>query len=445
MFESLSERLQGIFRKLGARGKLTESNITEGLREVRVALLEADVNYKVVKDFIDKVTKRAVGQEVIRSITPSQQIIKIVSDELTALMGPVDHSIAFNTNNAPTVFMMVGLQGSGKTTSCAKFAKYLMKKYNRRPLLVAADIQRPAAIEQLKVLGKQLDIPVFTKAGLQPPQICHESIKFAEQNMRDTIILDTAGRLHVNQELMDELRDIKRRAAPQHIFLVSDAMTGQDAVNSAKEFNSAMDITGVIMTKLDGDARGGAAMSIKAITGKPIKFTGVGEKTENFEEFHPDRMASRILGMGDVVSLVERVQQNITSEEADALQQKMKKKELNFQDFLEQLQKMKKMGPFKELLGMIPGLGGMADNVDEKEFKRFEAIILSMTKEEREHPELLDGGRRKRIATGSGSSIQAVNTLLKNFRDMKKMMSDLTKGKMGKLGKMGFGKMPFNQ
>lgn len=432
MFESITEKLQGIFRKLSARGRLTEKNIQEGMREVRLALLEADVNYKVVKDFINKVTQRAIGQEVIKSITPAQQIIKIVRDEMIDLMGPVDSTIKFSPT-PPTIIMMVGLHGCGKTTTCVKLARYLVKKAHG-PLLVAADIQRPAAIEQLKILGQQHQIPVYTEEIGAASRICAKSLEFARSNNRDVIILDTAGRLHINQELMDELKEIVSRVRPHHSFLICDAMTGQDAVNSAKEFNTQMPLDGIILTKLDGDARGGAALSIKAVTGKPIKFVGIGEKINDFEEFHPDRMASRILGMGDIVTLVEKAQTTVDLERAQKLEEKIRKSELNLQDFLEQFQQIKKMGPLKELLGLIPGLGSAMKEVDDQELKRLEAIILSMTKEERFNPEIIDGRRRLRIARGSGTSTAQVNSLLKQFKEMKKMMKDM--GKMSKMGKL---------
>jgi signal recognition particle subunit SRP54 len=452
MFETITEKLQDVFRKFTARGRLSESNIQEGLREVRLALLEADVNYKVVKDFIDRVTQRAIGQDVIKSVTPGQQIIKIVYDEMVGLMGPPaspaggqggqDGTIKFN-NTPPTVIMMVGLHGCGKTTTCAKLAKYLVKQ-TRHPLLVAADVQRPAAVEQLKILGQQNQIPVYTEPACAaasagrpastPPRICANSLKFASENNCDIIILDTAGRLHIDEDLMAELKEIVKRVSPHQTFLVCDAMTGQDAVNSAREFHQQIPLDGVILTKLDGDARGGAALSVKAVTGRPIKFVGIGEKIDNFEEFHPDRMASRILGMGDVVSLVEKAQATIDADQALKLEEKIRKNELNLQDFLDQLKQLKKMGPIKDLLGMIPGLGGAVKEVDDKELKHIEAIVLSMTPEERFNPEVLDGKRRLRISRGSGTSVQQVNSLLKQFKGMKKMMKDM--GKMGKMSKM---------
>ncbi|MFH1228732.1 MAG: signal recognition particle protein [Planctomycetota bacterium] len=435
MFDAITEKLQAAFRKLAGRGKLTEKNIQDGLREVRMALLEADVNYKVVKDFIDRVTKRAIGQDVIQSIAPAQQIIKIVHDELVTLMGPVDSSVHF-ASQPPTVIMMIGLQGCGKTTTCAKLARFLSKK-GKRPLLVAADIQRPAAVEQLQALGKQLNIPVYSEAMGPPPRICAQSIKFANANNLDVVILDTAGRLHINQELMDELKEIIRRTQPHHIFLVADAMTGQDAVNSAKSFDEQSPLSGVILTKLDGDARGGAALSIKAVTGKPIKFVGIGEKPDNFEEFHPDRMASRILGMGDVISLVEKAQSVMDEDKAKKLQEKMLKNKLDLQDFLDQLQQIKKMGSLKDMLAMIPGIGGALKNVDmdDKQLKRIEAIIQSMTPLERTEPDIIDGKRKLRISKGSGTSVAEINSLLKQFTEMQKMMKNIGKMPKSMMGK----------
>jgi len=434
MFESITEKLQAVFRKLSGQASLTEKNIQDGLREVRLALLEADVNYKIVKDFIDTVTKRAVGKDVINSITPAQQIIKIVNDELVALMGPVESGIKF-ASEPPTIFMLVGLQGCGKTTTCAKLARYLTKKAHQ-PLLVAADVQRPAAVDQLKALGKQLDLPVYNEKNTTPVRICENSIKFARQNNLDTIILDTAGRLHINQELMDELKEISHRLKPQYVFLVADAMTGQDAVNSAKSFDSWLPLNGIILTKLDGDTRGGAALSIKAVTGKPIKFVGIGEKTDNFEEFYPERMASRILGMGDIVSLVEKAQETMDETKAKKLEEKLRKNKLDLQDFLEQLQQIKKMGSLKDIIAMIPGVGSAIKNmdIDDKHIKKIEAIIQSMTPYERENPEVLDGKRRTRISRGSGTTLADVNQLIKQFNEMQKMMKNM--GKMGKMGKM---------
>ncbi|NUM35055.1 MAG: signal recognition particle protein [Candidatus Brocadiae bacterium] len=444
MFETISKKFQEVTRKLFSPAHLTEKNIEQGLQEIRTALLDADVNYKVAKDFIDKIKTKAVGVEVLKSISPAQQIVKIVYDELKDLMGPVDHSIHTSTGSV-TVIMMVGLQGSGKTTTCAKFARYLREKHSYKPLLVAADIQRPAAIEQLTILGQSLEIPVFSNPALTPPKICQESLRYAKEKGNDLVILDTAGRLHIDEELMKEVGYIKALAKPDNIFLVTDAMTGQDAVNSAQEFNARLDIDGVILTKLDGDARGGAALSIKAVTGKPIKFIGVGEKLDKLEEFHPERMASRILGMGDVVSLVEKAQAVINEEEALEMQQKLLDASFTLQDFLNQFQMIKKMGNIQDLLGMLPGgLGVQFQNmpIQDKEFAKVEAIISSMTLEERKNPDVLDGRRRIRVAKGSGTSIEQVNHLLKQFREMRNMMRNLGSGRMGgMLGSM-LGKIP---
>ncbi|MBW7899324.1 Signal recognition particle protein [Candidatus Brocadiaceae bacterium B188] len=422
MFESIANSLEGVLGKFRGKGRLTESNIKDGLHEVRLALLEADVNYKVVKDFIQHVTERAVGEEVIKSIAPGQQIVKIVHDELIKLMGESDTAIPFR-DGEPTMIMLVGLQGSGKTTTAGKLAKTILSK-GRKPLLVAADIQRPAAIEQLKILGQQLNVPVYFEPASQPVKICKDAVAYARTNIHDVVIFDTAGRLHIDDDLMLELREIKQKLEPHQIYFVCDSMTGQDAVNSAKEFNTRLGFDGVILTKLDGDTRGGAALSIRSVVGKPIKFVGIGEKLDRLEEFHPDRMASRILGMGDVVSLVERAQQAFDMEEAQKLSRKIQNDTLGLDDFLLQLQQIKKMGPLKEVLGMIPGLGNKMDglNVDEKQLQRVEAIIRSMTIEERTSPDMVNGSRRQRVANGSGTTIQDVNQLLKQFRAMKKMM-----------------------
>lgn len=421
MFESITGSLDTIFNKLRGKGRLTEENIKEGLREVRVALLEADTNYLVVKNFVQKVTDRAVGDDVIRSVTPGQQIVKIVHDEMINLMGSGDSAIPYVDGDI-TILMLVGLQGSGKTTTSGKLANFIMSK-GRRPLLVAADVQRPAAIEQLQVLGKQLNIPVFSEKGMTPVKICRGAVKFAKANNHDVVILDTAGRLHIDEELMLELNDINNKVKPTQIYFVCDAMTGQDAVNSAKEFNLQLGLDGVILTKLDGDTRGGAALSIKAVIGKPIKFVGVGEKLDKLEEFHPDRMASRILGMGDVVSLVEKAQKVIDEEDAAKLGKKIKDGSLTLDDFLKQLQQIRRMGPLKDIMGMIPGLGkkmkGM--QVDEKQMENVEAIIHSMTREERMQPDIIEGNRKNRIASGSGTNVLDVSQLLKQFKQMKKM------------------------
>lgn len=438
-FESLSERLQEIFKKLRGKGKLTEKDIKEAMREVKVALLEADVNFKVVKDFINSVTEKALGQEVMESLTPGQQVIKIVNDELIALMGSTQSRLNIG-NKVPAVIMMVGLQGSGKTTACGKLAN-LLKKQGKNPLLVACDVVRPAAIKQLQVVGANVNVPVFTMGDkVSPVDIAKASIDYARSHNSDVIIIDTAGRLHIDEELMEELVNIKKAVQPDEILLVVDAMTGQDAVNVASSFNERLDITGVILTKLDGDTRGGAALSIKAVTQKPIKYVGTGEKLTDLEPFYPDRMASRILGMGDVLTLIEKAQAAIDEKKAQELGQKLLTKQFTLEDFLEQLQSLKNMGPLDQLLSMIPGMNkNMLKNVDisEKDLKRIEAIIQSMTKEERQNPSIINGSRKKRIAKGSGTTIQQVNSLLKQFEETKKMMKkfadidkDLKKGKM---------------
>ena len=436
MFESITNSLEGVFSKLRGKGRLTESNIKDGLHEVRLALLEADVNYKVVKDFIQHVTERAVGEEVIKSIAPGQQVIKIVHDELIKLMGESDTAIPFMEGDQ-TLIMLVGLQGSGKTTTAGKLAKTILSK-GRKPLLVAADVQRPAAIEQLKVLGQQLNIPVYFEENSQPVKICKNAVKYARESTNDVVIFDTAGRLHIDDDLMFELKEIKQKLEPHQIYFVCDAMTGQDPVNSAKEFDAQLGFDGVILTKLDGDTRGGAALSIRAVTGKPIKFVGIGEKLDRLEEFHPDRMASRILGMGDVVSLVEKAQQAIDLEEAQKLSKKIQDDSIGLDDFLAQLQQIKKMGPIKDILSMIPGVGSKVDglNVDEKQLQRLEAIIRSMTTDERLNPDIINGSRRQRVANGSGTTIQDVNQLLKQFKSMKKLMKHF-KGNPKSLKKMG--------
>ncbi len=427
MFESITDSLNKVFKKLSGRGALSEANIQEGLREVRQALLAADVNFKVTKDFIEKVTQAAIGQDVIKGINPAQQIVKIVHDELVALMGPVEPGIPFSAT-PPTIILMAGLQGSGKTTTCAKLARWLLKK-GKKPMMVAADVQRPAAIEQLKTLGRQLDVPVYSEEGGRPPMICLRSLKAAEEQQRDVVILDTAGRLHIDAALMAEVKEVADKTKPHQIYLVCDSMTGQDAVNSAKAFNETLPLHGVILTKLDGDARGGAALSVKQVTGKPIKFIGIGEKIEAFDEFRPQGMADRILGMGDVISLVERAQEAMDQDKAADMQRKFMRNEFTLQDFLDQFQVVRKMGPLKDLMAMIPGFGGMADQVNEDDFKHMEAIIQSMTREERTRPEIISGTRRKRISRGCGRSIQEVNTMLKQFKETKKMMKGMTKFK----------------
>ncbi|MBE3579213.1 MULTISPECIES: signal recognition particle protein [Caldanaerobacter] len=438
-FESLSERLQGVFKKLRGKGKLTEKDIKEAMREVKVALLEADVNFKVVKDFINSVTEKALGQEVMESLTPAQQVIKIVHEELIKLMGSVESRLNLGSK-VPAVIMMVGLQGSGKTTACGKLAN-LLKKQGKNPLLVACDTVRPAAIKQLQVLGANINVPVFTMGDkVDTADIAKASIDYAKSHNVDVVIIDTAGRLHIDDELMEELVRIKEAVHPDEILLVADAMTGQDAVNVASSFNERLDITGVILTKLDGDTRGGAALSIKAVTQKPIKYVGIGEKLGDIEPFYPDRMASRILGMGDVLTLIEKAQAAIDEKKALEMGQKILSKQFTLEDFLEQLRSLKNMGPLDQLLAMIPGVNkSVLKNVEvsEKDLKRIEAIILSMTKEERQNPSIINGSRKRRIARGSGTTIQEVNNLLKQFEETKKMMKrfadidkDLKRGKL---------------
>ncbi|EAE1252863.1 signal recognition particle protein, partial [Listeria monocytogenes] len=421
----------------------------EMMREVRLALLEADVNFKVVKQFIKTVSERAVGADVMKSLTPGQQVIKIVQEELTSLMGGEESKIG-TADRPPTVIMMVGLQGAGKTTTSGKLANLLRKKYNRKPLLVAADIYRPAAIKQLETLGKQLDMPVFSLGDqVSPVEIAKQAIAKAKEEHLDYVIIDTAGRLHIDETLMDELKQVKEIATPTEILLVVDSMTGQDAVNVAQSFNEQLEITGVVLTKLDGDTRGGAALSIRSVTGKPIKFIATGEKMEALETFHPDRMASRILGMGDVLSLIEKAQTDVDTEKMKAMEQKMKDNSMTLDDFLEQLQQVKQMGPLDELLKMMPGANKMKGldnmNVDDKQLGHIEAIIKSMTKNEKDNPDIINASRRKRIARGSGRPVQEINRLLKQFGEMKKMMKQMTGGGKGKKGKNPFGnfKMPF--
>lgn len=443
VFESLADKLQNTFKALRGKGKLTEADVKAAMREVKLALLEADVNFKIVKEFVQKVTDRAIGQEVMSSLTPGQQVIKIVNEELTTLMGTTRSKLTFSSSPV-SVYMMVGLQGSGKTTTCGKLGNYL-KKQGKKPLLVACDIYRPAAIKQLQVVGDSLSIPVFTMGEINPVEITKAAINHANRYGNDVVILDTAGRLHIDETLMNELVEIKKAARPTEILLVVDAMTGQDAVNVAESFNAQLGIDGLIMTKLDGDTRGGAALSVKAVTGKPIKFAGIGEKLSELEEFHPDRMASRILGMGDVLTLIEKAQSTFDEESARKLEKKMKKGNFDFEDFLSQLQQMKKMGPIGDLLGMIPGLGNQKAlkdvQVDEKEFVRLEAIIQSMTLKERRDPNLINGSRKKRIAAGSGTSVQEVNKLLKQFEQTKKLMKQFSG--MDKRMKRGGMRLPF--
>ena len=433
MFDALTQKIEGIFRQLRGHGKLSEANIEEAMREVRRALLEADVNYRVVKTFIDRVKTRAVGQEVAKSLTPGQQVIKIVHEELVHLLGDRHHALAFS-NIPPTVLMLVGLNGAGKTTAAAKLGRFLKQK-GRRVALVAADVYRPAAVDQLEVLGRSIGVPVFRgKDGADPVEICSDALAAARNGSADTLILDTAGRLHVDEGMMAEVERIRERTSPHEILFVADGMTGQDAVNAASEFKRRLDFTGVILTKMDGDARGGAALSIREVTGVPIKFVGVGEKVDALEPFHPDRMASRILGMGDILSLVERAEQAVSAEQAATLERKLRKEAFSFEDFLEQLQQVKKMGPLDQLLDMIPGAGRALKGlqVDDRSFVHVEAIIKSMTAEERRKPQVIDGSRRRRIALGSGRSVQEVNRLLKQFQQMQKMMKTLGRMKPGR-------------
>ncbi|HIS29478.1 MAG TPA: signal recognition particle protein [Candidatus Avamphibacillus intestinigallinarum] len=444
-FEGLAERLQGTIKKITGKGKVTEQDVKEMTREVRLALLEADVNFKVVKSLINRIKERAVGQEVMESLTPGQQVIKIVKEELSELMGGEESKIAV-ANRPPTIVMMVGLQGAGKTTTTGKLANLLRKKHNRSPLLVACDIYRPAAIQQLETLGTQLNMPVYSQGqDTKPVDIVKQALEQAKENHNDYVIIDTAGRLHVDEELMNELKEIKEFANPDEILLVVDSMTGQDAVNVAENFNELLDITGVVLTKLDGDTRGGAALSIRSVTDKPIKYAGMGEKLDELEPFHPERMASRILGMGDVLTLIEKAQENIDEKQAKDLEEKMRTMSFTFDDFLEQMGQVKKMGPLEDIMSMIPGAGKMKGlknaQIDEKQLVHIEAIIQSMTKKERSEPEIIGASRKKRIAKGSGTNVSQVNRLLKQFADMKKMMKQMSNMGKGKKGK-GF-KLPF--
>ncbi|MCQ2457551.1 MAG: signal recognition particle protein [Clostridia bacterium] len=436
-FEGLSEKLQGALKKMTGRGKLNEQTVKEGMREVRMALLEADVNYAVAKDFIKKVTERCVGQDVLSSLTPSQQVIRIVNEEMTALMGSTNAKLVWSSS-VPTVFMLCGLQGAGKTTMCAKLAGWLTKQ-GKKPMLAACDIYRPAAIKQLQVVGQQVNVPVFEKGTQDPVKTAKEAIEYARYYQRDVLIIDTAGRLHIDEALMDELGRIKEAVKPSEILLTVDAMTGQDAVNVAKAFDEKLDVTGVILTKLDGDTRGGAALSIKAVTGKPIKFSGIGEKLTDVEPFHPDRMASRILGMGDVLTLIDKATEAFDEQDAEKFARKGLNSKLTLEDFLEQMQSMKKMGGIKSLIGMLPGMSGKDIDVDENALKKPEAIIRSMTPKERRNPSILNASRRKRIAAGSGTTVTDVNQLINQFEQSQKMMKQMMsmKGK-GKLRGMKF-------
>ena len=452
IFENLADRLQETFKKLRGHGKLTADDVNATMREIRIALLEDEVNFKVVKDFIKKIKERAVGQEVLESLTPAQAVIKIVNEELTALMGQTQSHINISPK-APTIIMMVGLQGAGKTTSAGKLG-LMFKKQGKHPLMVAADIYRPAAIKQLQVLGSQIDIPVFAKEDCKDAvRIANEAIDYAKSHANDIVIIDTAGRLHIDENLMQELKSIKEDVKPHEILLVVDAMTGQDAVNVAESFNNDLGLDGVILTKMDGDARGGAALSVKAVTGCPIKFVGAGEKLEALEPFYPDRMASRILGMGDVLTLIEKAQTAFDAEEAKKMEKAFRKNEFTLDDFLSQLNQVRKLGSFENILGMIPGMGGLKKKLGDvdidmngKEIKHIEAIIRAMTPEEKRNTKIINGSRRKRIAMGSGTKVQEVNKLLKQFDEMKKMMKKMSNmkqlNKKGKKGKGGF-KLPF--
>ena len=448
-FEGLTEKLSNVFKKLRGKGRLSEADVKEAMKEIRMALLEADVSYKVVKDFTKQVTERAIGSDVLESLTPAQMIVKIVNEELTGLMG--GGSVKLNqAAKPPTVVMVVGLNGAGKTTNCAKLAGFMKRQNGKRPLLAACDTFRPAAIHQLEVVGAQLDIPVFQMGQADPVDIARAAIAHARQHGNDLVFLDTAGRLHVDEELMEELKVMKAAVDPDEILLVVDAMIGQDAVNAAKAFDEALDITGVMLTKLDGDARGGAALSIKAVTGKPIKFVGMGEKLDQVEVFHPDRMASRILGMGDVLTLIEKAQQSFDQKKAAELQEKMRKNRLTLTDFYDQLVQFKSMGSMADLAGMLPGVDAKAlegADLDKHALSRTEAILLSMTPEERENPSLLNSSRKKRIAAGSGTQVVDVNRLLKQFEQMQQLtrqMAGMSGGKMArKLGRMGKFKLPF--
>ena len=443
-FEGLSEKLNATFKRLRGKGRLTEADVREGMREVRLALLEADVSYKVVKDFVAQVTERCIGADVLDSLTPAQQIVKIVNEELVQLMGGTNAKLTF-ASKGPTVVMMVGLQGAGKTTNGAKLAGLMRRQFGKRPLLVACDVYRPAAITQLQVVGKQLDIPVFEMGQANPVRIAEEAIKYARDHGHDMVFLDTAGRLHVDEALMNELKNIKAKVHPNEILLVVDAMTGQDAVNAATAFDQALGIDGVMLTKLDGDARGGAALSIRAATGKPIKFVGTGEKLDMIEPFHPDRMAGRILGMGDMLTFIEKAEQQYDEKQAKKLEEKLRKNRLTLSDYLDQMEQLQNMGDLSQIAGMLPGNLGKSfdpDQIDEKQMAHNKAIILSMTPLERENPQILNASRKKRIAAGCGLEVVDVNRLLKSFEMLQQMTSAMAKGKMrgglgGLMGGMG--------
>ncbi len=442
MFDSLTQKFNSVFKSLSGRGRITEANVSDAMRDVRKALLEADVNYNVVKQFCKDVKEAAMGAEVVKSLHPGQVMVKIVNDELTRLMGPVDTRIYF-VSPGPTIIMLAGLQGCGKTTTAAKLGNYLLGK-NKKPLLVADDLQRPAAIEQLKVLGEQLGIDVYAEDSKNAVKVAKNAVKHAKKNNNDVIVLDTAGRLHIDEEMMTEVQNVAKAVTPHQIYLVCDSMTGQDAVNSAKEFNEKLELDGVILTKLDGDARGGAALSVKAVTGKPIKFIGVGEKLDKLEEFHPDRMASRILGMGDVVTLVEKAQEQFDAEEAEKMQKKMAKGSFGFDDFLKQMHSIKRMGGMKSMLKLLPGASQLGDlDLDTNELKRTEGMIHSMTPEERQDPELIDSSRRRRVAAGAGVQPQELASLVKTFRRSRDMMKAISGGAGGGLKSLMSGGMNF--
>lgn len=434
LFSSLSEKLGNVFSKITSRGKLTEADIKQAMREIRIALLEADVNYAVVKDFVARVSEKAVGEQVLKSLTPGQQVVKIVNDELVELMGATNSKLEVSPK-PPTVIMLCGLQGAGKTTFCGKLGSYLAKQ-GKKPMFAACDVYRPAAVNQLQVVGKKVNIPVFEQGTGNPVKIAAHAVEEAVKLGYDTVIIDTAGRLHINEELMKELKEIKQKTSPTEILLTVDAMTGQDAVNVAKMFNDELDITGVILTKLDGDTRGGAALSIRSVTGKPIKFCGIGEKSGDIEPFYPDRMASRILGMGDVLTLIEKAQEAVSEEELKKLEKRMRENKFTLEDFLTQFKSLAKMGDINDVVAMIPGMNKA--NVDSKQIderiKKYKAIILSMTSQERNHPEIIKASRRKRIASGSGTSVQEVNSLLKQYDQTREMMKAASSGKMPQLG-----------
>lgn len=436
-FEGISTKLQAVFKKLTGKGRLSEKEVREAMREIKLALLEADVNFVVVKDFIAKVTERAIGQDVLESLTPGQQIIKVVNEELTALMGSSNAKLEFGSTK-PAVILMAGLQGAGKTTMCGKLAQLVKKQYGKSPLLVACDIYRPAAIEQLQIVGQKVEVPVFEQGKSDPVKTAKAAVEYAKKQFKDVVIIDTAGRLHIDEDMMDELKRIKAAVNPVEILLVVDAMTGQDAVNVAKSFNETVPLSGVVLTKLDGDTRGGAALSVRAVTGKPIKFSGIGEKLGDIEPFHPERMASRILGMGDMLTLIEKAQQSFDEKKALELEKKMRTDSFTLNDFLEQMDQMQSMGSMEELLAMIPGAAKLGSvKVDEKQMARTRAIVQAMTQQERNDPDILNASRRRRIAKGSGTQIQDVNRLMNQFESSKKLMKQFAGGKMKRKGKRG--------